>query len=317
MGIKESKPKLTSREQIEHLKDKGVKFTLYTEQEAIHYLDNNNNYFKVSSFRKNYIKIPYGKDEGKYKDLEFEYLKDLAIIDMILRYTVIQMALDIEHFVKLYILKKINVSDNEDGYSIVEDFKNSLDDKQRNVFDGEVGENRGTTYNIGMIHKYNNEMPVWVMIEIIPFGRLISFFKFCSERFNDNRMKKLYYCLLACKEIRNASAHSNCILNDLHVSNSMHNPSYDVMRALNEVPNVSSNTRKKKMTNDRIREIITLLYTHKELVDSEGVHKKTSEKLKEVVNRINKNRYYYKNNSLIDTSFGFIEKVIDFWFLEE
>ncbi len=130
-------------------------------------------------------------------------------------------------------------------------------------------------------------------------------------------MKKLYYCLLACKEIRNASAHSNCILNDLHVSNSMHNPSYDVMRALNEVPNVSSNTRKKKMTNDRIREIITLLYTHKELVDSEGVHKKTSEKLKEVVNRINKNRYYYKNNSLIDTSFGFIEKVIDFWFLEE
>ena len=58
-------------------------------------------------------------------------------------------------------------------------------------------------------------------------------------------------------------------------------------------------------------------YIHKELVDSEGVHKKTSEKLKEVVNRINKNRYYYKNNSLIDTSFGFIEKVIDFWFLEE
>ena len=29
----------------------------------------------------------------------------------------------------------------------------------------------------------------------------------------------------------------------------------------------------KKMTNDIIREIVTLLYTHKELVSSEGVHK--------------------------------------------
>lgn len=316
MGIKEEKPKLTATEQVEHLKAKGVKFNLFTEQEATSYLENNNNYFKLSSFRKNYIKIPYGKNSGKYNDLEFEYLKDLAIIDMTLRYTIIQMALDIEHFAKLYILKKINAAENEDGYAIVEDFKNSLDDKQREVFDGEVGENRGTTYNIGMIRKYNNEMPVWVMIEIIPFGRLISFFRFCSERFSDKKMKRLYYCLLACKEIRNASAHSNCIMNDLHISNSSHNVSYDVMNALAKIPTLSVTSRRKKMTNDRIREIVTLLYTHKELVSSEGVHKKSSEKLHEFVDRMNKNRNYYKNNSIIDTSFDFIEKVIDFWFPE-
>lgn len=35
---------------------------LFTEQEATSYLENNNNYFKLSSFRKNYIKIPYGKN---------------------------------------------------------------------------------------------------------------------------------------------------------------------------------------------------------------------------------------------------------------
>lgn len=123
MGIKEEKPKLTATEQVEHLKAKGVKFNLFTEQEATSYLENNNNYFKLSSFRKNYIKIPYGKNSGKYNDLEFEYLKDLAIIDMTLRYTIIQMALDIEHFAKLYILKKINAAENEDGYAIVEDLK--------------------------------------------------------------------------------------------------------------------------------------------------------------------------------------------------
>lgn len=162
------------------------------------------------------------------------------------------MALDIEHFAKLYIMRKINDAANEDGYSIVEDFKNFLDNKQREVFDGEVGENRGTTYNIGMINKYSDEMPVWVMIEIVPFGRFISFFKFCSDRFNDNKMKRLYYCLLACKEIRNAAAHSNCILNDLHLSSSVHNVSYDVMNALAKIPTLSATSRRKKMTNDRI-----------------------------------------------------------------
>lgn len=316
MGIKELKPKLTSEEQIKHLKEKGIKFTICTEEEAKDYLDYNNNYFKVSSFRKNYSKIPYGENADKYINLEFEYLKDLAIIDMTLRYTVIQMALDIERFAKLYIMRKINDAANEDGYSIVEDFKNSLDDKQREVFDGEVGENRGTTYNIGMINKYSNEMPVWVMIEIVPFGRLISFFKFCSDRFNDNKMKRLYYCLLACKEIRNAAAHSNCILNDLHLSSSVHNVSYDVMNALAKIPTLSATSRRKKMTNDRIREIITLMYTHKELVSSEGVHNKTSVKLQEFISRMNKNKDYYKDNSLIFTSFDFIEKVIDFWFSE-
>ena len=314
MGIKESKPKLTSEEQIEHLKEKGIKFSLCTEEEAKNYLDYNNNYFKVSSFRKNYSKIPYGKNADKYNDLEFEYLKDLAIIDMTLRYTVIQMALDIEHFAKLYILRKINETPVEDGYSIVVDFMNSLEDKQRKAFEDEIGENRVTTYNSGMIHKYNNEMPVWVMIEIIPFGRLISFFKFCSVRFNDIKMKRLYYCLRACKDIRNAAAHSNCILNDLHLSNSEHNASHEVMNALAKIPTLSTNSRRKKMTNDRIREIITLMYTHKELVSSEGVHNKTSVKLREFVSRMNRNINYYKDNSLIHTSFDFIEKVIDFWF---
>ncbi len=316
MGNKESKPKLSPKEQVEHLKTKGVRFELISEDEACDYLENNNNYYKLSSFRKNYNKIQFGVNKDKYENLDFEYLKDMAIIDMSLRYTVIQIALDIEHFAKLYILRKINNDDAEDGYSIVGDFKDSLDEKQRTVFDGEVGENRGTTYNIGMIKKYNDDMPVWVMVEIVPFGRLISFFKFCANRFNDDKMKKLYYCLLACREIRNAAAHSNCILNDLHVSNTEHRVSYDVKNALAQIPALSANSRRKKMTNDRIRELVTLLYTHKVLVSSTGVHNKTMLKLKEFCSRMNKNRNYYKSNNLIETSFDFIEKVIDFWYQE-
>ena len=107
---------------INHLKDKGVLFTVVKEEEAKKYLFENNNYFKLSSYRKNYDKYLGGENDGKYIKLEFAYLKDLAIIDMRLRYILVQMALDIEHYIKIQLLNHITNDENEDGYSIVEDY---------------------------------------------------------------------------------------------------------------------------------------------------------------------------------------------------
>ena len=64
MGIKESKPKLSPGDQVEHLKSKGVGFELFSEEDARIYLEDNNNYFKLSSFRKNYNKIQFWKECG-------------------------------------------------------------------------------------------------------------------------------------------------------------------------------------------------------------------------------------------------------------
>ena len=81
------KPQLTPKEQIEHLKKKGVKFNYISEDEAIKYLSDNNNYFKLRAYRKSFEKYTEGENEGKYIDLDFAMLKDLAIIDMRFRYT--------------------------------------------------------------------------------------------------------------------------------------------------------------------------------------------------------------------------------------
>lgn len=48
------KPKLSVVEQLQHLKDKGVLFNIFTEDKALDYLSKNNNYFKLRSYRKNY-----------------------------------------------------------------------------------------------------------------------------------------------------------------------------------------------------------------------------------------------------------------------
>jgi DNA polymerase III delta prime subunit len=80
----------------------------------------------LTSFRKNYDKHPGGENKGKYIRLEFAYLVDMSIIDMRLRYRIVEMALDIEHHTKLQLLRKIDEYD-EDGYQVAKEYIDSLE----------------------------------------------------------------------------------------------------------------------------------------------------------------------------------------------
>lgn len=307
------KPILTASEQVEHLKVKGITFSLMSEKEAINYLDNHNNYFKLASYRKNFPKHPAGKKVGQYISLDFGQLVDLAVIDMELRYTLLHLALDVEHYSKLDLLRNVSYN-TEDGYKIVDDYRNSLSQKQQDIMEEEINRNSTNTYCSGIVQKYAADMPVWAFLEIIPFGRMISFYKFCADRFKDKRMQNNFYLLLTCKDIRNACAHNSCILNDLSIGNAITKTKAGVHKALAQISSLSKNTRSKKMSNERIQQIVTLLYTHNTLVTSPGVKKKTSEKLHDLKQRIKKNSLYYEKNTQIKSSFDFLLTVIDNWF---
>ena len=88
---KESKPMLTPSELIGHLELKGVKFELINKENAQKYLEENNNYFKLVSYRKNFTKYENGKNIGKYINLDFKMLVDLSIIDMRIRKTMLNI----------------------------------------------------------------------------------------------------------------------------------------------------------------------------------------------------------------------------------
>lgn len=72
---------LSTDEMITKMKNKGITFNHISEGDAEKYLKNNNNYFNFTSYRKNYTK----DCNEKYVDLDFSYLKDLSIIDMIMK----------------------------------------------------------------------------------------------------------------------------------------------------------------------------------------------------------------------------------------
>lgn len=302
--------------QIEHLKSKGVRFEIIGEDEAKDYLSRHNNYFKLTAYRKNYAKHPDGENKGKYINLDFAYLVDIAVIDMQLRYRIVHMALDIEHHAKLQLLRKVEET-GEDGYQIVQDYIDSLGDKQREAFDGEINRNKGNIYCGDIINKYDGAYPIWAFVEIIPFGRLVSFYEFCAARFDDKGMKDDYFRLLTCKDIRNASAHSNCILNDLRAGTANHRTNAGITSSLMNIGGMSSAFRKNRMSNARIQQIVTLFYMHKTIISSEGLKSAESAEIHKMIYRMYKNINYYKSNQMIKSTFDFLKMVVDNWFVSE
>ena len=311
-----TKPRLSLDGQIEHLKEKGVLFNIMDEEAAKDYLTQHNNYFKLTAYRKNYGKHPDGENKGKYINLEFAYLVDLAVIDMQLRYCLVHMALDIEHHTKLQLLRKMEEF-NEDGYQIVQDYLDSLDEKQKKICDSELSRNKGNIYCGDIVDKYDGAYPIWAFVEIIPFGRLVAFYGFCAGRFEDADMKDNFFRLLTCKEIRNASAHSNCILNDLKAKTATHNTNDAITKELMTIPKMSSNFRKNRMSNARIQQVVTLFYMHKTMVESDGIKKSESEELQKIMKRVDKHYDYYKTNQMVKVTLDFLRMVVDTWFKTE
>lgn len=157
-------------------------------------------------------------------------------------------------------------------------------------------------------------MPVWAFLEVITFGAFNSFILFCAKRFDDDELRDRFYLLRAAKDLRNACAHNSCILNGLASGENARRANNGVMKALSKIDGVGSYQRKARMSNERIRQIVTTLYLHKE-VSSKGVIKHKARSLSKFISRANRNINYYKGAEVITSSFSFLSKVIGAWYL--
>lgn len=315
-----NRPKLSAHEQIEHLKKKGIKFDIIREEEAERYLIENNNYFKLRAYRKNFEKYVSGDKVDTYVNLDFAMLRDLAVIDMRIRYVLLTFALDIEHFEKVKLLNIISDSD-DDGYAVVRSYLDDLKYQEDTATDNrhpystlihDIERNHTSDYCGGIIEKYDGNYPVWAFLEIIPFGSFINFLKYCSEYFGNDSLLEDHYLLCDVRRFRNAAAHNSCVIHNLSLHTaSNHKTNRNVSSYLTTELNIGSKTRKKRMSSAAIRDIVTLLYTHKQVVTSDGVFTARKNDIKSVIDRCFKNIDYYQNNELVKCSFEFLKKVVD------
>ena len=309
------KPKRTAAQLIKQLEAKGVKFNIVSRVEAYNFLRERNNYMRVASYRKNYEKESFGKNEGKYINLEFAYLKELSTIDMYLRQHIIKMCLDIEHCLKVHLMNHLEFNTAEDGYQIVDDF---LNDSKKGYIISSIQRQINATYSGDLTKryfsytyqdgKYTFDCPVWVLTELLQFGEFLNFYMFYCYKYDVNCIEKPILNLV--KNLRNACAHNNCLLHDLHKCNSTGAPT-NISKYVSRMKNIGKQERVRKLSTQFLLEFVGLLYVYDKVV-SPDIKKHMYSELKDFAHeRLVLKDFYFKQNSLLKTSINFLQKTID------
>lgn len=315
------KPMLHINEMVDYLKLKNIKFERISEKDAENYLRNNNNYYNLTSYKNNFEKyFVNGIFIDKYIDLDFSYLKDLSIIDHRLRLILFKMIIDIEHYLKIKILNTIEFIDEEDGYRIVnqylkQDFYNvKFPKKVHNSIFKKVGseyyQKIFSKYDLDKDKKLEN-IPIWEFLEIITFGELVNFYDYYTNEYKLKDESKDVYILRDIVKLRNAVAHNNCILSELNTKKNKYPPSYKIIQFLNNC-DIGKDTRSKKLSNSRIRQITYTLYMFNEIVTSDGIKNNVKKDINELFfDRIIKHKEYYNNNELLKSIYCYFKKIIE------
>lgn len=299
----------STQELIDIMKTNGIEFNIVDEVNASKFMESNNYYMKLTSYRKNYLK--YIDENGKqfYQSLEFAYLQDLSRIDMYLRHLILKMCLDIEHSIKTKMLNFISLKSDEDGYGIVKKFLDEKDTKK--IIQNSISIHSSSDYCKDLIKKYNNQYPLWVFFEVISFGDLCKFYKFfCMELYPG----EFQYCdlLFQVRSLRNAAAHNNCLINNLYQKSDISIAKSTISQYVQNIDKISKNQRKVRLKNFFICDFISLLYFFNYIVDSLGVKKSRYAELDELLNqRMLKNSDYYKDNDIVKNSYKFCKLIVD------
>ncbi len=320
--ISKLRPMMKISELVPYLKSKNIKFEKISEQEAEDYLRNNNNYYNLTSYKHNFLKYPSpaGEYEGLYQDLDFAYLKDMAIIDHRVRLLFFKIIIDIEHYLKIRILNLIENIEEENGYRAVNMYleKDFNDEKFPKKVHNSIFKKVGSEYYNKIFSKYDidqdqqlENIPIWEFLEIITFGELVNFYEFFSKEYNLTNELKNIFILREIVKLRNAVAHNSCLLSDLDRKDNNYAPDYKIINYLNDCE-IGKETRSNKLSNSRIRQMTYALYMFNEIVTSEGIKKNVTKDINELFfERIIHHKEYYNNNGLLKSVYLYFKKIIE------
>lgn len=302
--------KLTTEEQIEYMKNnKGILFNIVNEDEAISFLNNNNYYFKIKAYAKNYDTYRNGERQGKYVNLEFAYLQELSRIDMYIRKFIIKMTLDIEHFSKTKLMRDLAENNDEDGYSIVEELFDKYPYIRENIH------KKGGKNSVckDLVDKYSNDFAAWNIIEVLSFGDFINLYLLYYEKYSsENSMIKYLWSV---KFLRNAAAHNSCLINSLKKPYTGIRKNKNINTYVSKIEGVKPDERIKKMSNPIIHDFVVTLFVFNNIITSKILKKATMEELKDLVdNRFSKNKEYFEKNQILLTNYKFIKKIVDYFY---
>lgn len=295
---REKKLKLDYRGQISKLSEKNIEFDIMSESEALSYLENKNYYFKLTSYRSN-----FEKQGSKYQNLEFAYLVDLANIDAQLRRFIITTSLNTEHAMKVALLRNITNDPNEDGYNIVDNFKN----QNSTIYEQALLNLAQSSYSKDMSEKHRDDPSIWVLMEVLTFGGLGRFIDFYSRRKPTKTMRLYSKLFKLAKNLRNASAHSTPLLINLFTDKErIDRPIPEIVRIVHNTGITRSDLQDMKV-ND-----LTSLFILTKYLNSRDSNEHIAREAKKVIKRFDKHAEYYENVPSIQRFKNLFEKLVVF-----
>ena len=285
------KPKLTIDEQIEYMKQQGISFELCSEQKAREFLENHNYFFKIKSYAKN-----YEKHNDIYKNLDFAYLVEFSKLDMYLRRFILNLCLDVEHLLKVFLNAHFCNKSSEDGYQIVKDFllenpniKKQIDKKASSI-----------SFIKNLTSKYQENFALWNLIEVLSFGDFLKFYQFYFKQYPNKQHQQLYSLAYCAHILRNAAAHNNCILNTIKIPyNENFSPNKYLQTQLAKIPNIPNSARN-KLSNPTLHDFIASILLFNKICQSKAMKRAKQWEILKLLKRFKKNKnYFIKNNFII------------------
>lgn len=306
------KKKLTIPEQLEDMRSKGIAFDYASEQDICNFLKYNNYYFKLKSYGKNYDRYTNAAKQGQYIHLDFAYLQELSTLDMYLRKTILFIALDIEHALKVQLLHDLSENSEEDGYHIVKQYFDTDYTRIKSLHD-KIGKSASSNL-IEKKRELKDHYALWEIVEVISFGEFIDLYCLYYSIYPSKSNDFSSY-LWSIKFLRNAAAHNNCLLNNLKAPCRVTiHKTKEIQHEISKIKSISKNVRMKWMENPVIHDFVVLVFVFVRLTKSAGIKQKGIENLNWLFNeRMIKHKDFFIKNASITESYRFTSKVVNYF----
>ena len=156
------------------------------------------------------------------------------------------------------------------------------------------------------------DCPLWVFLELLSMGNFLFLYQYVVDNYNTTLPCFPKGIVNPVKDLRNACAHNNCLLTDLHPQKDTY-PSREIVKFISNNGAIGGDSRKKKLSSRPILDFSCLLYMMNQVLAPEVLASCKAELYDIIKNEMLPYGSYYRKNDLLLSSYRYFKLCVDFY----